>query len=87
VEKHNRHPKPFIWTAKASDILAKVTRARFSRRSRFAPCQVLQPFGPALPAGHDLERLAGLAARVQGRRIACATVDRLIPVARRLSPA
>ncbi len=28
IEKHNRHPKPFIWTAKASDILAKVTRAR-----------------------------------------------------------
>jgi hypothetical protein len=28
VEKHNRQPKPFIWTAKASDILAKVTRAR-----------------------------------------------------------
>jgi transposase len=28
VEKHNCHPKPFIWTAKASDILAKVTRAR-----------------------------------------------------------
>jgi transposase len=28
VQKHNRHPKPFIWTAKASDILAKVTRAR-----------------------------------------------------------
>jgi transposase len=28
VEKHNREPKPFIWTAKASDILAKVTRAR-----------------------------------------------------------
>lgn len=28
VQKHNRDPKPFIWTAKASDILAKVTRAR-----------------------------------------------------------
>jgi transposase len=28
IDKHNRHPKPFIWTAKASDILAKVTRAR-----------------------------------------------------------
>ena len=28
VQKHNRHQKPFIWTAKASDILAKVTRAR-----------------------------------------------------------
>jgi transposase len=25
---HNQAPKPFIWTAKASDILAKVTRAR-----------------------------------------------------------
>ena len=28
VAKHNRDPKPFIWTAKANDILAKVTRAR-----------------------------------------------------------
>ncbi|SCU88837.1 Endonuclease DDE (fragment) [Cupriavidus necator] len=28
IDKHNRDPKPFIWTAKASDILAKVTRAR-----------------------------------------------------------
>jgi len=28
IVKHNRDPKPFIWTAKASDILAKVTRAR-----------------------------------------------------------
>lgn len=28
VDKHNESPKPFIWTAKASDILAKVKRAR-----------------------------------------------------------
>ncbi len=28
VENHNRQPKPFIWTAKASDILQKVTRAK-----------------------------------------------------------
>jgi hypothetical protein len=28
IEKHNESPKPFIWTAKASDILAKVKRAR-----------------------------------------------------------
>ena len=28
VERHNRNPKPFIWTARASDILAKVTTAR-----------------------------------------------------------
>lgn len=28
VASHNRDPKPFIWTAKAADILEKVTRAR-----------------------------------------------------------
>jgi transposase len=28
LARHNQEPKPFIWTAKASDILAKVTRAR-----------------------------------------------------------
>ncbi len=28
IEKHNENPKPFIWTAKASDILAKVKRPR-----------------------------------------------------------
>lgn len=30
LETHNDAPKPFIWTAKASDILEKVTRARAS---------------------------------------------------------
>jgi transposase len=28
VAHHNTNPKPFIWTASASDILAKVTRAK-----------------------------------------------------------
>lgn len=28
ITQHNRDPKPFIWTAKATDILEKVTRAR-----------------------------------------------------------
>jgi len=28
IAKHNDEPKPFIWTAQASDILEKVTRAR-----------------------------------------------------------
>jgi transposase len=28
IDHHNKNPKPFIWTAKASDILQKVTRAR-----------------------------------------------------------
>jgi len=28
IDQHNREPKPFIWTAKATDILEKVKRAR-----------------------------------------------------------
>ncbi len=28
VDHHNRNPKPFIWTAKANDILEKVKRSR-----------------------------------------------------------
>ena len=28
IDHHNENPKPFIWTAKATDILEKVTRAR-----------------------------------------------------------
>jgi hypothetical protein len=28
IDGHNATPKPFIWTARASDILEKVTRAR-----------------------------------------------------------
>jgi hypothetical protein len=28
IAQHNIDPKPLIWTARASDILAKVTRAK-----------------------------------------------------------
>lgn len=28
IDQHNQNPKPFVWTAKASDILEKVKRAR-----------------------------------------------------------
>ncbi len=30
IDRHNQNPKPFIWTAKANDILEKVKRARRS---------------------------------------------------------
>src|SRR5258706_7495939 len=30
IDLHNQQPKPFIWTAKASDILEKVKRGRAS---------------------------------------------------------
>jgi hypothetical protein len=28
IDKHNHNPKPFVWTATASDVLEKVKRAR-----------------------------------------------------------
>jgi hypothetical protein len=34
IAEHNLDPKPFIWTAKAKDILAKVTRARAALAAR-----------------------------------------------------
>lgn len=34
IYKHNQRPKPFVWTAKASDILEKVKRARRSLDNR-----------------------------------------------------
>jgi hypothetical protein len=30
IDRHSQNPKPFIWTAKANDILEKVKRARRS---------------------------------------------------------
>lgn len=35
VDLHNENPQPYIWTAKAADILAKVVRAQtvLKRRS------------------------------------------------------
>ena len=30
IDRHNENPKPFIWTATASDILEKVKRARIA---------------------------------------------------------
>lgn len=34
LDQHNQQPKPFIWTAKASDILEKVKRARAALHNR-----------------------------------------------------
>ena len=36
IDGHHQNPKPFIWTAKASDILEKVTRARTSLNKRLS---------------------------------------------------
>jgi transposase len=34
IDGHNKNPKPFIWTAKATDILQKVTRAQTALNKR-----------------------------------------------------
>ena len=34
IDRHNDNPKPCIWTAKANDILEKVTRAQAARNKR-----------------------------------------------------
>jgi transposase len=34
IDGHNQNPKPYIWTAKATDILEKVTRARTAVNKR-----------------------------------------------------
>ena len=34
IDHHNKKPKPFIWTAKANDILEKVTRAQTTLNKR-----------------------------------------------------
>jgi len=34
IDRHNEAPKPFIWTAKAADILEKVKRARAALHNR-----------------------------------------------------
>jgi hypothetical protein len=36
VDKHNANPKPLIWTAKAKDILEKVTRAQAALKNRLS---------------------------------------------------
>jgi hypothetical protein len=28
INKHNDNPRPFVWTARAADVLEKVKRAR-----------------------------------------------------------
>jgi hypothetical protein len=36
IDGHNQNPKPIIWTAKASDILAKVSRAKIALNKRLS---------------------------------------------------
>jgi len=34
IDQHNQTPKPFVWTAKAADILERVKRARAALNNR-----------------------------------------------------
>ena len=33
IDEHNRHPKPYLWTAKAKDVLEKVKRAWYALKA------------------------------------------------------
>ena len=48
VEQHNKEPKPFIWTAKASDILEKVKRGRAASINDHL-CDALHYYRKAIP--------------------------------------
>lgn len=50
IDQHNQDPKPFIWTAKASDILAKVVRARAKVFGAAAPPAPIGRRGHQAPA-------------------------------------
>lgn len=39
IDQHNSNPKPFVWTAKASDILEKVKRAQAALDNRQSECR------------------------------------------------
>jgi hypothetical protein len=39
IAVHNAKPRPFIWTAKATDILAKVSRARAALKKNTTNCR------------------------------------------------
>jgi hypothetical protein len=43
LEHHNAHPKPFVWTKSAEEILAKVTRARNALEQAAVGNQPLNP--------------------------------------------
>jgi len=52
IDKHNDNPKPFVWTAKASDILEKVKRARAVLDNRL----ICLPQTTSKRVGRDLRR-------------------------------
>ena len=49
IDQHNLNPKPFIWTAKATDILEKVKRGKAALNNR--SYQSGRPGGPAIVSG------------------------------------
>jgi len=36
IDQHNENPKPFVWTARAKDILAKLLRAQETLHNGFS---------------------------------------------------
>jgi transposase len=52
IDRHNESPKPFIWTARASDILEKVKRARRTLNTRRSVCRTTVATGCEMPGAN-----------------------------------
>jgi hypothetical protein len=87
IADHNAHPKPFIWTSSAKDLLAKVTRAKAAlalvtrqlqnrsahhTRSCWRPAQGRRPdSGAGRTASRRADSWSGSAPGGSGRRRGC----------------
>jgi hypothetical protein len=55
IDIHNKNAKPFLWTAKAADILERVTRQRTALHQRLSVWQT--PLGVGLWGGDGGRRI------------------------------
>jgi hypothetical protein len=60
IDKHNDNPKPFVWTAKASDILEKVKRARAVLDNCWSACRRPRAAASGLSRKYREPHLAGV---------------------------
>ena len=66
LENHNADPKPFVWTASATEILKKVARGRQALQFGTLSCSPFQAAGARIP--RSFFKPFSTAATGQGRR-------------------
>jgi hypothetical protein len=69
IADHNQHPKPFVWTAKASDILEKVKRSHAVLHKLQSACRTtLVLWRPGWPSTMNWRALFGTGKVWKGQR-------------------